>query len=207
MNANHTSSSTEGLPDWLSPPHPVGHSPVPRSANTHANVVALRNAQFENFFEVALESMKAGVQLDTLLQRDHRDIAGTNGDFKETRGRFVAWMMEDKHRADRFYEACKVAAEVMALDIIPIADGHDTLVIDGVALPADPKTTQMRINARFKLMDKWNRERYGDLVSKSAPVQVNVNMAAFGLAPDQLSQVSPETRAVIDHAYADTSLT
>jgi hypothetical protein len=101
--------------------------------------------QYPGVFETMLNQVRGGTPMRAALADDPRRI--NIGDFME-------WVMRNPERKARYYEAQEIAAEVVATELIPIADGQDT--IEDVARSA------LRVNTRRDLMKVWGRKRFGD---------------------------------------------
>ena len=101
--------------------------------------------QYPFVFETMLDKVREGANLRQALAEDPRRI--NIGDFME-------WVMRSVERKGRYYEAQEVAAELMAADLIPIADGAGTI--------EDVSRSTLRVNTRKDLLKVWNRKRYGD---------------------------------------------
>ena len=150
------------LPQWLAPLEDKDTS----SPKSHADLIAegkrarqhLDLLAFESIFERALDNISAGQPLSVTLERDHRDI-----DYQ----RFLSWIHRDQARQARYYEAQAVGAEIVADQMIEIADGDDSI--------EDVARSTLRINTRKWLLGVWNRKRFGD--TKQQEVNVNINMA------------------------------
>lgn len=131
---------------------------------------------YEAIFERALDDISAGQPLTYTIECDHRDIEYQ---------RFLAWIHKDESRKARYYEAQAVGAEVVAAQMIEIADADDSL--------EDVARSTLRINTRKWLLGVWNRKRFGDV--KQQDVNINVN----------LGDAMREARARIDARTIDVS--
>ena len=138
------------VPDWLRPIERSEFRPPSPSHNRDSPSANLALAHtFPNLFEHALDRVRAGESLQGIIQDDPRNI---------NVAQFMSWVLRSPERRARFYEAQEVAAEMMALSLITIADATDNPM-------EDTTRSALRITTRRELMGKWNRKRYGDVKS------------------------------------------
>lgn len=97
-------------------------------------------------FETMLNRVRDGTPLRTALAEDPRRI---------NVGDFMSWVMSSPQRRERYHEAQEVAAEIVAADLIPIADGENSL--------EDVSRSALRVATRRDLLKVWSRKRYGDV--------------------------------------------
>lgn len=132
-------------PEWMRPSNSrrlrhLQHDedPIPK----HGVVIA---DQYPYLFETMLNKVREGVPMRTALSEDPRRI---------NIGDFMAWVMHNQERKARYYEAQEVAAEVVAADLIPIADGENSI--------EDVSRSALRVATRRDLLKVWGRKRFGD---------------------------------------------
>lgn len=82
---------------------------------------------------------------------------------------FVSWVLRDEVRRDRYYEAQTAAAEVIADQMISIADAEDA--VEDVARSA------LKIQTRKWLLGVWNRKRFGDVKQIEQNVTIDMGQA------------------------------
>lgn len=148
------------LPSWLMP------EDKDQSAQSREIILAeskrarrdLELMAYESIFERALDDISAGQPLTYTLECDHRDIEYH---------RFLAWIQKDENRKARYYEAQSVGAEVVAAQMLSIADADDSM--------EDVARSTLRINTRKWLLGVWNRKRYGEI--KQQDLNINVNLS------------------------------
>lgn len=138
---------TMELPNWLSTP-PTAQS----------NRKELQEKQFEIFFETILDKISRGINLKEILRDDQRDFDYTQ---------LLRWIHRDPQRKSRYYEAQEIGSEMIAAEILEIADG------DGLE---DVQRSKLRIDSRQFLIKTWNRKRYGDV--KTLEVNQNISITA-----------------------------
>ena len=80
--------------------------------------------------------------------------------------RFLAWVMKDENRKDRYYEAQATGSEVVATQMLEIADASDTM--------EDVQRSTLRINTRKWLMGVWNRKRFGEVKQIDQTVTIDM---------------------------------
>lgn len=118
----------------------------------------LLEKQFEIFFETILDKISRGINLKEILRDDQRDFDYTQ---------LLRWIHRDPQRKSRYYEAQEIGSEMIAAEILEIADG------DGLE---DVQRSKLRIDSRQFLIKTWNRKRYGDV--KTLEVNQNISITA-----------------------------
>jgi len=118
----------------------------------------LLEKQFEIFFETILDKISRGINLKEILRDDQRDFDYTQ---------LLRWIHRDPMRKSRYYEAQEIGSEMIAAEILEIADG------DGLE---DVQRSKLRIDSRQFLIKTWNRKRYGDV--KTLEVNQNISITA-----------------------------
>ena len=109
---------------------------------------ALLDTQYNNIFEVFVERIAKGVSLKSQVEDDSRIVSYEA---------FLSWIKRDPIRHERYKAAQELRTEKMALEILDIADGVDSVV------PEEVNRSKLRIDSRKFLMGCWNRGRYGDV--------------------------------------------
>ena len=138
---------TMELPSWMTP------------APSVAPKKELAEKQFEIFFETVLNKIAQGINLKEILRDDQRDFDYTQ---------LLRWIHKDPQRKSRYYEAQEIGSEMIAAEILEIADGQDGL--------EDVQRSKLRIDSRQFLIKTWNRKRYGDV--KTLEVNQNISITA-----------------------------
>lgn len=137
------------VPDWLMAEQPV-------AKRSTAEVLRLTNQIYENFFETFLEKIAEGNMLSDIVKEDNRGI---------NRGKFLAWIMRDPERKQRYFEAQEIQTEELVEQALKIADAVDNPL-------EDVQRSQLRVKMRLDLAKARYRDRYGDSkrleVTKSA---------------------------------------
>ena len=143
---------TMELPSWMTqvPTAPAEPSSAPKKE--------LLEKQFEIFFETILDKISRGINLKEILRDDQRDFDYTQ---------LLRWIHRDPMRKSRYYEAQEIGSEMIAAEILEIADG------DGLE---DVQRSKLRIDSRQFLIKTWNRKRYGDV--KTLEVNQNISITA-----------------------------
>ena len=126
---------TMELPSWM--------TQVPTTSVTPKK--ELLEKQFEIFFETILDKISRGINLKEILRDDQRNFDYTQ---------LLRWIHKDPMRKSRYYEAQEIGSEMIAAEILEIADG------DGLE---DVQRSKLRIDSRQFLIKTWNRKRYGDV--------------------------------------------
>lgn len=129
------------IPDWLTPDFDPAVDSRPESDERKA----LRHRQYASVFETVLERVAMGMTVKQALDLDRRDT-----DFSH----FLRWVMTDRERKSRFYEAQEIGTEWLADETIEIADANESI--------EDVARSTLRINTRMKLIAARNSKRYGE---------------------------------------------
>lgn len=137
------------LPDWLLP------TELPRYPTTK-DQREIQEITFATVFERVIDGIIEGKSAKEIVETDPRYISY---------GRFIQWIRRDKERLKRFHEAQKCSAEVFMEESQQIADG------DPNQPPEDVQRSRLRIDVRWKRIQAYDRERYGEKQS----VDVNTN--------------------------------
>jgi hypothetical protein len=158
------------MPSWLIPEDKDvdPDNPDTRAQQSHAQLVAegkrarlhLDSIAYEAIFERALLDIAAGQPLSATLEADHRSI-----DYH----RFLAWVHKDENRKAQYYQAQEIGAEVVAAQMLEIADADDTL--------EDVQRSTLRINTRKWLLGVWNRKRFGEVKQIEQNVTIDLGEA------------------------------
>lgn len=162
---------TQTLPDWLTQqedqtkPIEPSHDWPSAPTNTRRTAVArdLDNLTFENMFEWVLVKIAEGVPLKEVLRSDFRQPEYEH---------FLRWVHKDENRKNRYYEAQEIGAEMIASEMLAIADADDSL--------EDVARSTLRINTRKWLLGVWNRKRFGETkqIDHNLTVDIGAAMAA-----------------------------
>lgn len=114
---------------------------------------------FSGAFEQVLELVVAGNSLRKIC-RDNKHIP--------TYSRMIRWIFADEDRKKRYEDAQMLGAEILADEMLDIADGtNDTL--------SDVQRDNLRINTRKQLLAWRNRDKYGD--KKQIETHTTINLA------------------------------
>jgi hypothetical protein len=166
------------LPTWLAPPPSMPTlSSSELAALRRENEVALYPALFER----ALQHIAEGNPLTSAIENYPLPITAT---------RFMAWIHRDEERRTRYYEAQEIGAEVVANQMIDIADAEDTV--------EDVQRSTLRINTRKWLLGVWNRKRFGEIkqVEQNVTIDIGEAMAAAQARVDAARTVEVVAREV-----------
>ena len=145
---------TMELPNWLSTPPAIPDTTSRKE---------LQEKQFEIFFETILNKLSKGINLKEILRDDQRDFDYTQ---------LLRWIHKDPMRKSRYYEAQEIGSEMIAAEILEIADG----LSEPNGVPEDVQRSKLRIDSRQFLIKTWNRKRYGDV--KTLEVNQNISITA-----------------------------
>jgi hypothetical protein len=155
----------DALPAFLLPQ--TSPDPAPLTPAQRAELATLRRqneiTMFESAFERMMETIESGQPLTAALEMYPLPIDYT---------RFLAWVNRDETRRLRYYEAQATAAEVVAQQMLDIADASDTI--------EDVQRSTLRINTRKWLLGVWNRKRFGETrqIEQTVTIDLGEAMAA-----------------------------
>lgn len=155
----------DALPAFLLPQ--TSPDPAPLTPAQRTELAALRRhnelTTFEMCFERLMETIESGQPLTAALEDYPLEVNYT---------RFLAWVHKDENRRQRYYEAQATAAEVVAQQMLDIADASDTI--------EDVQRSTLRINTRKWLLGVWNRKRFGETkqVEQTVTIDLGEAMAA-----------------------------
>lgn len=156
------------LPTWLSAPEPE------QSANRNNQQLV----DYNDIFMVVIDRIAKGQSFHQLVEEDHRNI-----DYNH----FYRWIKKDPQRYALFQEAQELRTELMASEILRIADAEDSM--------EDVNRSRLRIDTRKFLMGAHNRKRYGE--SKQIEMTGNISISeALAQASARLIDIDGE---VIEH--------
>lgn len=83
-------------------------------------------------------------------------------------GAVMKWILKDEKRKQEYLEAKLVGSEIMAEEMIDIADG----TMDEGTVPEDTKRAKLRIDTRASIIAFNNKSRFG----KETTINVNVDL-------------------------------
>ena len=144
------------LPDWLNGEESAIQSALPTTL-IHPT---LEQTIFSNLFETVLDQVALGTPLASILNTDHREPA---------LARFVRWIHADATRKNRYREAQEIGAEIIADQMIWIADANDSL--------EDVARSTLRINTRKWILGVLNRKRFGEVKQIEQNVTLDIGEA------------------------------
>lgn len=178
----------EQTPEWLAPA-PQASPAIPyhdtRAVKAQMTVAQARRQleeqMFETLFDEAMEITASGKSLVVPFSQDPR---------QPKVGRFLAWVMRDESRKATYYEAQAFGAEVVAQEVIAIADADDSF--------EDVNRSTLRINTRKWTVGVWNRARFGDIKQIEQNVRIDLS-DAMTMAQERIDRartVDAETRVI-----------
>ena len=116
------------VPSWLDyqttspPPAPVPPLPPPSATLVKyprtAEELTLMEITHENFMIAALDRIALGHPLKDIIEDDPRGISMVE---------FIRWVRKDKERLAQWREAEEIAAEVLIMQTLGIAEGKDSM--------------------------------------------------------------------------------
>jgi hypothetical protein len=134
---------TTGVPGWLQP-HKQDRGPV----------------HTEETLEFVITKVSEGYTLEALV-RDNPSLPPV--------GYLRRWILKDPKLKQLYYEAQEMGTDKMVGEMIDIADGEG----ENGEVMEDVQRSQLRVNIRRWIIEKWNKERYGP---EKKDVTVNINL-------------------------------
>jgi hypothetical protein len=128
-------------------------------------LIELEKQSFGIAFEQALEAIADGRSLSEFCSTYHMPVSAS---------RFRTWMFQDPRRKELYHMAKSLGAETVEDDLIRIADGLNP---DGSASMNDTNRSKIQIDTRWRLLQVWNRKRYGDVkhIEQTTTTTVDIN--------------------------------
>lgn len=165
------------LPQWLSvtpvtPDSQTQNLPAPTSSSSPSNRQLnreLNEVTYNAMFEHVIVKIAEGIPLKAILRDDYRQPEYEH---------FLRWVHKDENRKNRYFEAQEVGAEIIASELLEIADADDSL--------EDVARSTLRINTRKWLLGVWNRKRFGEVKQVDHNVTVDI-LAAMEAADKRLA--------------------
>lgn len=148
------------LPDWLQAKPERKRKPRNDPTCTVGSYGVLSPFQFEAFFEICLDRICEGQSLTSAMADDVRAF---------DRAQFVRWINKDPERQRRYHEAQEIGAEIVAAEMIGIADAENSL--------EDVQRSTLRINTRKYLLSVWNRKRFSETKQIEMSTTISVSKA------------------------------
>jgi hypothetical protein len=172
------------LPEWLTPATtPTNPDPAHTQlvAQGKQDRLALLQQQYEFAFDRVIDRIAAGNPLSAALE-------GLPYQFEY--GKYIQWILKDENRRQRYYEAQETGAEIVADQMLNIADADDSL--------EDVARSTLRINTRKWLLGVWNRKRYGETKQIEQNVTINLTdaMAEAHARLDNMRTVEVQGRVI-----------
>jgi len=177
---DNTPTSTP-LPNWLVPTPNSVTDPMDNPSTSlsdeaqreqRANRLAVRDVQFAGLFERAIDRLMMGQPLSSSVELDPR---------QPEYGHFIGWIHKDADRKRRYLEAQEIGAEVVANQLLEIADAEDSI--------EDVARSTLRINTRKWLLGVWNRKRFGE----TKQIEQNVTIDLGGAMEEARRRVEMRT--------------
>ena len=131
--------------------------------------------ELEGVFVRALPIITEGGSMHSFLERQN-PATRTPISFDE----FYRFVRRDPGRLAEYEEAEQIGAEFLVAQIIPIADAHP----DYCHPEEDSYSRKLRIDARKWKVEKWYRQKYGDVK--------RVEMTTTNITPENVANLSTD---------------
>jgi hypothetical protein len=99
---------------------------------------------YENFFEGAIDRIALGHPLKDIIEDDPRQISIVD---------YLKWVRKDKERKARLKEAEQIAAEILVMQTVGIAEGINSM--------EDVQRSTLRVNNNWRIAQAYNPEKFG----------------------------------------------
>lgn len=161
-----TLTPMNAVPDWLTPRSsdeididPDDPDGERISAKTTREILReIEYRRYESVLERFLDDVAQGQPLSAVVRDYPLEIEPA---------KMLRWIHRDPERKDRYYEAQAIGAEVIACQMIEIADAKDSM--------EDVARSTLRVGTRKWLLGVFNRKRFGDV--KQIEQNVNVSLS------------------------------
>ena len=180
------------IPSWLESA-PITSISTPSTGTTSTSLakyprtseeLTLLELTYENFFEGALDRIALGHPLKDIIEDDPRQISMVD---------YLRWVRKDKTRKERLKEAEEIAAEVLVMQTIGIAEGKDSL--------EDTNRSTLRVQNNWRIAQAYAPKRFGkEAAAANAPAggggiiinigQVESPYAVVDVVPDSVADTS-----------------
>jgi len=183
-----TDLGVDSIEPAIDNPQDLGPTPLPQwlSVTPDTNLAPTSNKQLNRelneitygaMFEHVLLKIAEGIPLKAILRDDYRQPEYEH---------FLRWVHKDENKKSRYFEAQEIGAEIIASELLEIADADDSL--------EDVARSTLRINTRKWLLGVWNRKRFGEIKQIEQNVTIDI-LAAMQAASER---VQARTQNVID---------
>ena len=149
--------------------------------------LALIEITYEDFFESAIDRLALGHPLKDIIEDDPRQISIVD---------YLKWVRKDKTRKERVKEAEQIAAEILVMQTIGIAEGANSM--------EDVQRSTLRVNNNWRVAQAYHPEKFGKSAGVVTPVAgaggivINIGQVespyAKDITPDQ--PVEPDTPTI-----------
>lgn len=117
----------------------------------------IEHRRYEAVFERFLDGVAQGQPLSAIVRDYPIEMEPT---------KIIRWIHRDPERKERYYEAQAIGAEVIACQMMEIADAKDSL--------EDVARSTLRVGTRKWLLGVFNRKRFGDVKQIEQNVSVSL---------------------------------
>ena len=100
-------------------------------------------------------------------------------------GQMSVWIETRPELAKRYGEALRARGNIAVEDVIPIADGK---MPAAAGVEPSESRDRLRVEARERMAERWNRERYGKRTDVAVKHTVGVDVGLIGVASALLAQ-------------------
>lgn len=170
------------LPNWLEPQT----QPIPTTTSSSSTPLVkyprtpqeltYQELTFENFFYGAIDRIAMGHSIMDIVEDDPRGIHTVD---------FMRWMRKDKTRKEMWKEAEEIAAEILVMQTVSIAEGANSM--------EDTNRSQLRVNNNWKIAAAYSPKRFGkdtSAVSHAGAGGITINIGTVD---------SPYAQPIIDN--------
>lgn len=172
-----TSLPTTSAPSVPDPdPAPTPSLPLVKYPRT-AEELTLMELTYENFMLGALDRIALGHPLKDIVEDDPRNISMVD---------FIKWVRKDKARKEQWKEAEEIAAEMLVMQTISIAEGKDSM--------EDTNRSALRVQNNWRVAAAYSPKRFGKdttAAALSGGVGVTINIGAVESPYTVENQPSP----------------
>jgi hypothetical protein len=187
------------IPSWLEPSNgepnttdqPATHKPSlalvrPTYAKSTAEL-ALIEITYEDFFESAIDRLALGHPLKDIIEDDPRQISIVD---------YLKWVRKDKTRKERVKEAEQIAAEILVMQTIGIAEGANSM--------EDVQRSTLRVGNNWRIAQAYHPEKFGKTAGVVTPthgaggIVINIGQVESPYAKDITPDNDPPSTPTVE---------
>lgn len=170
------------MPDWLSADTSQSIPAYPTTPQDRL----LQETIYLSLFETTLDAICEGDNIQRMIQTDPRGI---------NYGRFIAWVLRNPERKQRYYEAQAIMAEILMSRASQASLGNT----NENGIPNEVPRDTLIVNTAKWMMGVYNRQRFGEIKQLDINSTTTVNVRSLLEVREQrLAQLTSIQGDIID---------